>query len=33
MITHDRQIPENTACDRQQLYRNTFQRSGDRQRS
>ena len=33
MIAHDRQIAENTASDRQRLYGNTFQRSGDRERS
>ena len=32
MIAHDRRIAENTASDRQRLCRNTFQRSGDRQR-
>ena len=32
MIAHDRRIAENTASYRQQLYGNTFQRSGDRQR-
>ena len=30
MIAHDRQIAENTASDRQQLYGNTFLQSGDR---
>ena len=29
MIARDRQIAENPASDRQQLYGNTFQRSGD----
>ena len=33
MIAHDCQIAENTASDRQRLYRNTFQRSGDREDS
>ena len=33
MIAHDRWIAENTATDRQQLYGNTFQQSGNRQRS
>ena len=33
MIAHDRRIAENAASDRQRLYGNTFQRSGDRQRS
>ena len=33
MIAHDHRIAENTANDRQRLYGNTFQRSGDRRRS
>ena len=33
MIAHDRRIAENTASDRQRLYGNTFQRSGDCWRS
>ena len=32
MIAHDRRIAENTASDRQRLYKNTFQRLGGRQR-
>ena len=30
MIAHDRRIAEITASDRQRLYGNTFQQSGDR---
>ena len=33
VIAHDCRIAENTASDRQRLYGNTFQRSGDRERS
>ena len=33
MIARDRRIAENTASDHQRLYENTFQQSGDRQRS
>ena len=33
MIANDRRIAENTASDRQRLYGNTFERSGDRPRS
>ena len=33
MIVHDRQIAENTTSNRQRLYGNTFQQSGDRLRS
>ena len=32
-IAHDRRIAENTVSDRQRLYGNTFQRSGDRRRT
>ena len=32
MIAQGRRIAENTASDRQRLYGNTFQRSGDRER-
>ena len=33
MIAHDRRIAENTASNRQRLYGNTFQRSGECERS
>ena len=33
MIADNRQIAENTSTDRQRLYGNTFQQSGDRERS
>ena len=33
MIARDRRIAENTASNHQRLYENTFQQSGDRQRS